>query len=226
MKKILMVLTNIEKYKTINRPTGLWLGEAAHFYDEIVNAGYKVDFVSPKGGYVPIDPHSFKFASEIDWKWYHDEYFKNNALSNTLNPYEVNPENYIAIYYTGGHGVIWDFPNNEDIQRIAESIYENDGYITSVCHGAVGLLNLRDKNGEYLIKDRNITGFTNEEERLNFTYSKVPYSTENELKKRGANYMKKFPFKEFAITDGRFITGQNPQSPRLVAKLLINELKK
>lgn len=224
MKKILIIETNIAKYHNSYRATGLWLGESIHFYDEMVKGGYEVDFVSPKGGYVPIDPHSFKFAKDVDWEWYSNQDFVKNALENTKKPNEINPDDYIAIYYTGGHGVIWDFPENKEIAKIAEKIYQNNGYVTAVCHGVVGLLNIKNTNGEYLIKGKNITGFSNMEEFLNGTRSKVPYLTENELKKRGCNYSKKMPFTEYAIRDGRLITGQNPQSPKQVAKLLLNAL--
>lgn len=82
-KKILIIETNTPKYEKTNRATGLWLGETTHFYDEIISAGYEVDFASPKGGYVPLDPESFKYANEIDWKWYTERSFREDALSNT-----------------------------------------------------------------------------------------------------------------------------------------------
>lgn len=225
MKKILIVMTNTMKYENYNRATGLWLGELVHFYDVINENGYESDFVSPLGGYIPIDPHSLKYTNEIDWKWYTNMNFNNIALSNTKKPEEVNAKDYLAIYFTGGHGVVWDLDKNKTLKSIAEEIYENNGYVTSVCHGAVGLLELRDKNNEYLIKDKKITGFSNLEEKLNRTSSKVPYSTEDELIKRGCEYKSKKPFTEYAIQDGRIITGQNPQSPKLVCELLVKALK-
>lgn len=226
-KKILMVLTNVGKYNLSNRATGLWLGESIHFYDIIKKYGYEVDFVSPEGGYVPIDPHSMKsyFLKDIDWKWYNNKDFQNKALSNTLKPSMINAEDYLAVYYTGGHGVMWDFPNNPQLNSISMEIYNKGGYITSVCHGVVGLLNLKTSDEEYLINNRTITGFTNAEEFVNRTKSKVPFLTETELKKRGAKFMKKLPFRPYAIRDGRIITGQNPFSPKKVAELLIKALE-
>lgn len=224
--KILIVLTNTAKYDHYNIPTGLWLGELTHFYDEVVTAGYAVDFVSPKGGYVPIDPYSMKFANDIDYKWYQNEDFRNQALANTKQPSDIKPEDYVAIYYTGGHGVLWDFPDNKALQTIAERIYQSGGYLTAVCHGVVGLLNLKDKQGDYLIKNKQVTGFTNTEEILSQKARKVPFSTENALKDRGANYQKVRFFKPYAVKDGRIITGQNPWSPKEVARLLLNALQK
>ena len=107
-KKILVVLTSVEKYPNLNRATGLWLGEAVHFVKKVEAAGYQVDYVSPRGGYTPIDPHSLAMAEPVDWEWYQKKEFM-NRLGNTLKPSEVNPSEYVAVYYAGGHGVIWTF---------------------------------------------------------------------------------------------------------------------
>lgn len=224
-KKVLIVLTNVEKYEGHNVPTGLWLGELTHFYDEIRKNGIDADFVSAKGGYVPIDPYSMKFLNDVDYALYSDENFVKNALSNTKKASEINADDYFAIYYTGGHGVLWDFPNNVELQKISESIYRNNGYITAVCHGVVGLLNIKDENGEFLIKNKKVTGFTNTEEILSRKNKKVPFSTEDEMKKRGAIYSKKRFFKPYAVEDSRIVTGQNPWSPREVAKILVEKCK-
>jgi putative intracellular protease/amidase len=111
-RKILVVLTSVEKYPNLNRATGLWLGEAVHFVKKVEAAGYAVDYVSPKGGYTPIDPHSLAMAEPIDWEWYQKKEFM-NRLGATLAPSEVKPDDYAAIYYAGGHGVIWDFPRTK-----------------------------------------------------------------------------------------------------------------
>ncbi|MEG0249619.1 MAG: type 1 glutamine amidotransferase domain-containing protein [Peptostreptococcus sp.] len=226
MKKILVVETNVCKYAKSNRATGLWLGESVHFFEVMTKAGYEVDFMSPTGGYVPIDPYSFKYASDKDWKWYADKKFQDRALANTKKPDEVNPDDYIAIYYAGGHGAVWDFPNDKNLQKIAERIYFNGGFITSVCHGVVGLLNLKDKCGNLLIKEKEVTGFSDTEELFGNTKGKVPFSTEGELLNRGARYTKRRAFTEYAISDGRIITGQNVQSSKKVANMLVEELRK
>ena len=224
-KKILVVLTSVEKYPNMNRATGLWLGEAVHFVKKVEEAGYKIDYVSPEGGYTPIDPHSLAMADAIDWEWYQKKEFM-NRLGATLKPSDINPEDYIAIYYTGGHGVIWDFPDNEALQSISQKIYENGGFVSSVCHGAVGLLNIKLSNGSLLVKDKEVTGFSNEEEKLAELDQFVPFLTETELTARGALYKKADePWATFAIADQRLITGQNPASGGAVADLLIAALK-
>lgn len=226
-KKILVVLTSVEKYPNLPRATGLWLGEAVHFVHKVEAAGFNVDYVSPQGGYTPIDPHSLAadMATDIDWEWYHNKAFM-NRLGATLKPSEIKPQDYVAIYYAGGHGVIWDFADNVELQTISRDIYEAGGYVSSVCHGAVGLLNILLSNGELLIKDKKVTGFSNEEEQLAGLAEFVPYLTETELTKRGARYEKASePWAAYAVADGRLITGQNPASGGPVADLLLKAIQ-
>ena len=100
------------------------------------------------------------------------------------------------------------------------------GVVSSVCHGAVGLLNIRLSDGELLIKGKKLTGFSNEEEKLAGLADVVPYLTESELMKRGAQYLKAgTPWAPFAIADGRLITGQNPASGGPVADLVLAAIK-
>ena len=226
-KHVLVVLTNTAKYPTLKRATGLWLGEAVHFADVVQQAGFQVDYVSPAGGYVPIDPHSLSMAQDIDWQWYNDKAFM-NRLGTTLAPGQVNPRDYQAIYYAGGHGTIWDFPDNHALQDIARQIFESGGVVASVCHGAVALLNIKLSDNSLLVKDREVTGFSNTEEQLAELDKVVPFLTETELSARGGVYRKaEDPWQAFAIADqkeGRLITGQNPASGAEVGRLVVKAL--
>ncbi|MGL5821820.1 MAG: type 1 glutamine amidotransferase domain-containing protein [Sarcina sp.] len=226
MKKILVVVTNVSKYENAERPTGLWLGEAVHFVDVMEKAGYKIDYVSSKGGYTPIDPHSLEndFMTETDWAYYTNRDFM-NKLGNTLSVDEVNPSDYEVIYYTGGHGVIWDFPNDTKMQNVAKEIYENGGIVSAVCHGLAGLLNIKLSNGENLVNGKKVTGFSNSEEVAVGLDKMVPYLTETELVARGANYVKGADWSEFAVSQDRVVTGQNPASGAAVAREVLSVLK-
>lgn len=224
MKKILIVETNVTRYAKTKEPTGLWLGEAAEFIAEVKKAGFEVDYVSPLGGFVPLDPRSMKYVDKEIMEVYEDPTFVQKGLVNTLSPEEIDPKEYIAIYYTGGHGVMWDFPDNKPLQEIASVIYEQGGYVTSVCHGVAGLLNIKDQTGDYLIKGKKITGFTTTEEILAGKKSVVPFFNEQEVKKRGGLFQKKRFYKSYALQDERVITGQNPFSVKAVAKLLLKAI--
>ena len=226
-KKVLVVLTNTAKYPTLKRATGLWLGEAVHFVEVIENAGYKVDYVSPAGGYVPIDPHSLSMAQDLDWQWYDDKAFM-NRLGATLSPGQVKAQDYQVVYFTGGHGVIWDFPDNVPLQTLARQVFEAGGVVAAVCHGAVGLLNIKLSDNTLLVKGREVTGFSNVEEQLVELDKVVPFLTETELSARGGLYRKaEDPWQAFAIADqleGRLVTGQNPASAAAVAHQVLAAL--
>lgn len=226
-RKVLVVMTNHAKYPSRRDTTGLWLTELTHFYDILQQAGYAMDFVSPQGGPVPLDERS------LGWLYVDAEaraHLQDPAfmalLQTTKSAASVNPANYLAIYYTGGHGTMWDFRGNKDLQRVAETIYRQGGIVASVCHGAAGLLDLQAEDGKSLIEGRQVTGFSNAEELLSGVKDQVPFSLQDELQKRGAHYDKSFvPFWSYAITDGRLVTGQNPNSPKAVAQALLRAIK-
>ncbi|CAK8053935.1 type 1 glutamine amidotransferase domain-containing protein [Eupransor demetentiae] len=224
MTKVLVVETNVKSYGNRDEATGLWLGESAEFVDEMQKNGIGVDYASPSGGFVPLDPRSMSYLDDATMKLYRDDNFVNNALVNTLKPSQVTPSEYASIYYTGGHGVMWDFPDNKELQTIAEAIYQNNGYVMSVCHGIAGLLNLHDAEGNYLIKNKKITGFTATEEILARKRKVVPFLNQKMVEARGGKYEKKRAYASFAVQDGQFITGQNPFSVRAVANKFIEAL--
>lgn len=225
MTKVLIVETNVQNYHGTNDPTGLWLGESAEFVDEMLRAGIDLDYVSPNGGFVPLDPRSMKYTDADIMKIYRDPDFIERALKNTLKPADVDPYEYAAIYYTGGHGVMWDFPDNQEIQAIARTIYDHDGYLLSVCHGIAGLLNLKNDHGDYVIKGKNITGFTKTEEIIAGKKRVVPFLNRDVATSHGAHFQQKRFYKDYAVQDGHLITGQNPFSVRSVARQFIKELQ-
>ncbi len=226
-RKVLIVMTNHAAYPSRSDTTGLWLTELTHFYDVILQAGYRMDFVSPLGGKVPLDERS------LGWLYMDDAaraYLQDQAFMGRLQASKaaasVNPAEYLAIYYTGGHGTMWDFKGNKDLQRIAEAIYRQGGIVSSVCHGAAGLLDLQTEGGRPLIEGRLVTGFSNTEETLSGVKDQVPFLLQDELQSRGAKYDKSIiPFRSYAVTDGRLVTGQNPSSGKAVAEALLQAIE-
>lgn len=224
--KILVVMTNHSAYPTRQDKTGLWFTELTEFYDVMQAAGLQMDFTSPEGGEIPLDERSMKpiYLNAEARKHLADPAFM-ARLKATLPARSIDPAQYQAIYYTGGHGTMWDFPGNKDLKKISEQIYRQGGMVTAVCHGVAGLLPLQDDQGQPLITGRTVTGFSNTEEVLAGIKSQVPFLLQDELSKRGAHYKKALiPFTSYAVTDDRIITGQNPQSGGEVAKALLKRL--
>ncbi len=225
--KVLVVLTNHSKYPSRDDTTGLWLTELTHFYEVFNEAGIPMDFVSPRGGNVPLDERSLGWLySDKNSKALLTEPSFADQLGNSKVAAEVNPEDYDVIFFTGGHGTMWDFRDNADLKRLAEGIYENGGIVSSVCHGAAGLLNLENNDGTPLIAQRRVTGFSNFEEKLSGIESQVPFALQTEMEKKDALYEKGLlPFGSHVVTDGRLVTGQNPGSSREVAKAVLTALQ-
>jgi len=219
-KRILHVVSNVAHYADPSEPTGLWLSELTHAYDIFAAKGYEQRLVSPKGGVSPLEPRALKWplldASAKAWL---ADKNRMALLSSTARPEDIDPAGYDAIYFTGGHAVMWDFPDSEGLQKITRSIYERGGIVSSVCHGYCGLLNTKLSDGTLLVAGKKLTGFSWREEILAGVAGKMPYNAEEEMKRRGALYEKAFlPFVSYAVADGRLVTGQNPWSAKATAE--------
>lgn len=222
-KKILFVVTSHDKKGSTGEPTGYYLGEVSHAWKVLKDAGYEIDFVSPNGGNPPVDGFDLTDAENKEFwedKYYHDK------ISHSQKPTEVKPGEYAAIYYAGGHGAVWDLPDNRQIASIAAKIYENNGIVSAVCHGPAGIVNIKLSNGKYLVDGKKVSGFTNEEEAAVKLDKVVPFLLEDKLIERGGFYEKAAPWHEHVVTDQRLVTGQNPQSAHAVGKAVLALLSK
>ncbi|QRY64204.1 type 1 glutamine amidotransferase domain-containing protein [Gordonia sp. PDNC005] len=221
--RILNVVTNVAHYDDPSHPTGLWLSELTHAWDVFEDAGFDQTIVSPAGGHSPLEPRSLKFPNyDKSAKAWHRAPARMALLDNTRSPDQIDPADFDAIFYTGGHAVMYDFPGSEGLQRISREIYENGGVVASVCHGYCGLLDITLSDGKRLVDGKRVTGFAWQEEKLARVDKLVPYNAEDEMKARGALYEKgRIPFMSYAIADGKLVTGQNPGSAKATAKLIV-----
>ncbi len=219
-KRILNVVTNVGHYDDPDHPTGLWLSELTHAWHVFDEAGFEQTLVSPAGGAVPLEPRALKFPNyDKTAKAWRADPAKMALLENTLSPDQVDSTEFDAIYFTGGHAVMYDFLDSEGLQRITREIYERGDIVSSVCHGYCALLNTRISDGTYLIAGKKMTGFAWQEEVLARVDKLVPYNAEERAKERGALYEKaKLPFVSYAVVDGNLITGQNPGSAKETAE--------
>jgi putative intracellular protease/amidase len=145
-------------------------------------------------------------------------------LANTEQLSAVNELNYDAVFYPGGHGLLWDLANDEHSIALIEAFYKHHKPVAFVCHSPAALVKVRDANGEPLVKGKNVTGFSNTEEDAVKLSDIVPFLLEDELKKLGGMYSKGADWASYVKQDGLLITGQNPASSEGVARLLLMEL--
>lgn len=208
-KKILFVLTSHDKKGETGQPTGFYLSEASHPWSVLKSNGFAIDFVSPKGGKAPMDGVDL---DDLTNRTFLEDPEVSEKINATVTPADINVDDYAAILFVGGHGTMWDFPQDQRLAQIAADIYEAGGVVSAVCHGPSALINVKLKNGDYLINGKQVAAFTNEEERAVALDSVVPFLLADTLEERGAIHKPAANWQPNVVVDGRLITGQNPAS--------------
>lgn len=218
---ILIVVTShgqIDK----EHPTGLWLEEFSVPYQAFIDAGYKVTVASPKGGKAPVDPRSLAEETKPENA---DAAMK--LLENTVALSDVNLDQYDAVFFPGGHGTMFDLPDSQAVKKTVEYFMGKNLPAAFICHGPAALVGARDKSGQPLVKGRELTGFTNAEEKAVELDEVMPFLLETRLRDLGAVFKEAKAFSEHVVVDGQLVTGQNPASSggaaRALLKLLVKE---
>ena len=222
-RKILFVTSNQHTYGSTDKNAANHFGEIVLAYDVFIKNGYAVDFMSPKGGAIPIGYIST--SDSIQKKYLYNNDFM-NTLKYTLQPTEINPSDYFAIYYSGGGSAMFGIANNKTINNIAESIYKSNGIISAVCHGTAGITNLKNKKNIPLYSGKKISGYPDIfENKTAAYYQTFPFSVEEKITQNKGFFL--YSEKEranFYVVDGNFITGQDPSSTVSVAKQVVKTL--
>jgi putative intracellular protease/amidase len=222
-KKVLIVLTSHDDLGGTGKKTGFYVSETAYPWRVFSQAGYQVDLVSPEGGEPPQDGAD---RSDPIQKAFLDDAEMSRKLTHTLRPQEVNPRDYAAIFYAGGHGTMWDFPDNAKLAGIARDIYESGGVVSAVCHGPAALVNITLSDGTYLVAGKEVSAFTNEEEAAVGLTRVVPFLLQSALEERGAKHVGGPNFQPQVAVADRLVTGQNPASAGPVAEQVVAVLAK
>lgn len=220
-QRVLFVLTSHDTLGNTGKETGFYLPEVTHPYEAFEQAGIEVEFVSPKGGKAPMigvdlqDPLNKAFL---------DDSVKLAKVEDTLVPAAIDPTRYDAIFFAGGHGTMWDFPDHQQLAQIATTIYEQGGVVGAVCHGPAALVNLKLSDGTYLIAGKTVAAFTNEEEAAVGLTDVVPFLLSAKLIDRGATHTKADNFQAHVEVSDRLVTGQNPASAKGVGEQIVQLL--
>lgn len=220
-KRVLLALTSHGSLGDTGKPTGYYVPEAAHPWEVFRKAGYEVSFVSVKGGQPPAT--GYNAEDEVQREFLEDPEVK-KALADTPTADSLNPADYAAVYFVGGHGTMWDFPQDAALAAAARRIYEAGGVVAAVCHGPAGLLPITLSDGRPLVEGRDLTSFTNEEEADQGLTDVVPFLLSDALEKLGARHHGKPAYQANVVVDGRLITGQNPASSTGVAEAVVAAL--
>ncbi len=217
-KKLLIVVSSEGRAKGV-RP-GFEMDELSQAYLIFRKNGFSIDIASPAGGKVEAGNYDAKEPFNAD--------FASNALAaktlqNTQRTDAVNSKNYAAVYIVGGKGAMFDLPRDQALSKLIRDVYEQGGIVGAVCHGPAALVNVNLSNGQSLLKDKNVTGFTNEEEVVfgKKWKKEYPFLLEDAIIGKGARWKEAPLMMSNVVTDGRLVTGQNPYSTPGVAEAMI-----
>ena len=200
--------------------TGVFASEMMHPYYVFKEAGMDVDVASIEGGQIPIDPLSFRrvIRSAEDERFLEDTVFQ-AKVKNSIAIVSVDASDYDVIFLAGGWGAAYDMGYSEDLGQLVSQAYysPNKTIISSVCHGALGLIKAKDSDGNLLISGRRTTAVTDKQIK-ELGVEVTPMHPETELRKAGAVFEAATAFRDIfatrVVVDGeqRFVTGQNQNS--------------
>lgn len=228
-KQILVVLTSATEMKNKagdTKPTGWYLPEFAHPYDEFVKSGYELTVVSPKGGESKVDPASVEmFKSDPS----STSFFENQKdlwqKTKKLSDYVDKVSEFDAVFYPGGHGPMIDLAVDSESQKLIANFWEAGKPVAAVCHAPIVLGDVKLSSGEHILKGKTVTGFTNREEEMVQLVDYMPILLEDKLKQNAASFVKADePWAEKVVVDGKLITGQNPASAKATGAALVKLL--
>lgn len=221
---ILIVVTNHGELGETGKPTGYYLSEVAHPWHVFREAGYEVEFASPAGGFAPMDPKSFDLEDPVNRKLWHDLEAV-QGLVHTKDLEELHLEEYAAIWFAGGHGTMYDFPDSAAVKEAVKSFYTTGRPVGAVCHGPAALVEVELSDGEPLVAGKRVNGFTDEEEAAVELTEAMPFLLETRLRELGGAFTESGNFKKHVAVDGHLVTGQNPASATAAAEALVKLLK-
>ncbi|UCD61194.1 MAG: type 1 glutamine amidotransferase domain-containing protein [Flavobacteriaceae bacterium] len=222
--KILAIVTSMNTMGDSGKSTGYELTELARAYYVFKANGFEVDIASPLGGKPPV-------VIDDDDMGAYDFAFLNDSVaqyktSNTIPVKDVVAKDYEAVFFAGGKGAMFDFPDNKAIQSIIREYYQSNKVVGAVCHGPAALVNVTLDNGQSLLENKRVSGFTNKEELLLISDAKAifPFLLQDKLVAQGAIFNEGSMYLETISHDDNLITGQNPWSTWILAETMIKQL--
>ena len=213
MRKILIVTTSHTAMPHEAAPTGVWYEELAGPYYAFVDAGHAVTIASIRGGVVPIDPRSLVGeAVSASVRRFQDDPEALAAARQSQAVADLDARDYDALFLAGGHGTMWDFPDNAALGRTITDALDAGRIVAAVCHGPAGFIGVRRADGAPLVAGRSIACFTDSEERAVHLDDQVPFLLATRLASLGARLSAGPDFQPQVVTDGTLMTGQSPNS--------------
>lgn len=224
MNRLLIVTTSHCQLGETGRKTGVWLEEFVGVYLRCLDRGIAVVVASPRGGEVPVEPRSLRVSALSPEARHfiarHDPVLDRSAVLRSIRHHDFD-----AVFYPGGAGSMWDLAEDLSNARILGGFFDCGKVVGAVCHGVSALLKARRRDGNTVLRDRRITGFSDQEESCDGTCGVVPFSLERRLREAGGNYSHRDPWTSHVVVDRNLVTGQNPQSTEAVADAMLELMR-
>ncbi len=218
--RVLAVVSSTATFPGIDKRAGFELTELSRAYYVFLANGYQVDIASPSGGEPPMRTDDDMVAA--DYAFLNDPQAR-TKLTSSVPIKDVDPSRYAAVYFVGGKGAMFDFPNDPTIQKLVRDVYQSNGVIGAVCHGPAALLEVVLDDGTPLLRGRRATGFTNAEELflVKDAHALFPYLLQDRMREKSVVFDEAPMYVENLVVDDRLITGQNPWSTWSVAEAMV-----
>ena len=226
---ILMILTAHARVKVqdADKATGLWAEELTTPYYALIDAGYRVVLASPAGKRPSFSQGSVKpnlGENLVSVQRFLQDTQASAALNAPLATADLVAADYAAVFLPGGHGTMWDTASDPDTARIVGDLFQAAKPVAAVCHGPAGLVGALRADGQSILKDKKVNGFTAAEEQAAGWTGIVPFELEGKMRSLGGVFESGAMWGAYAVRDGNLITGQNPASSELVAEHLLAAL--
>lgn len=233
MASVVMVVTGAKVWTMKNgtpHPTGFWSEEFVTPHRKFTERGLNVTVASPGGVGPTVDPLSFNLnynnndASKVAEQ---QEYMKRlgSALTTPMRVEDLAPDQFDVIFLVGGHGPMQDMAVHPTIGTVLAAMIDNPRKIVAaVCHGPAGLFTAARPDGTWAFKDRQLTGFSNEEETQAGFAGNAPWLLEDRLRISGSRYIAKAAWTPHVVVDGNLITGQQNYSAGVTADAVLKHL--
>ena len=230
-KRVVIVVTSHNKMGNLDqadaKPTGIWVEELAVPYYQFLDAGIEVTIASPLGGAVPFDPSS---VADTGKNSPHVERFLHDAVAQklvqtTAMVATLDDTNFDAVFLPGGHGTMWDLPNDPAVTKLVEEQFAANKIVAAVCHGPAGLVSAKRADGKSILFGKKVNAFTDAEETAAGLMHVVPFTLESRIRELGGLFEGVANWQPHAVRDGNLITGQNPASSEKVAALVLDALR-
>ncbi|MEL7087365.1 MAG: type 1 glutamine amidotransferase domain-containing protein [Planctomycetota bacterium] len=218
-----IVLTNHAELGDTGKATGFYLSEAAWPWKTFTDAGFDVVWLSPNGGPAPIDPSSLGEENSASRAFLETVAAEDHTVA-TERIGDHTAGSFAAVFVAGGHGTMWDLPDDKPLQKLLAGVYENHGVVAAVCHGPAALVNVQLSDGNYLVAGKQVAAFTDAEEEAVGLTDVVPFLLSSKLESRGAELVDAENFTANAVVSERLVTGQNPASAKGTAQAVADLL--